>query len=175
MPRHPRCRGFPDFLHQSDEIAAMTSVQLEERVGLRSTAATQLCENQPSGERALPDEPVSLIPGAGAPAKIAHGRGRSLSTFGAGLSPGSSRDNLFDASHFNRGGAGRLVFTSLFLGSVPSLGSPQPGRSVPRHQERRAMPTIETRAILGSLFHSSAPAARAPRRRHPDEHRRTCR
>jgi hypothetical protein len=55
-----------DFLHESDGIPTTTSVELEERVGLRRAVAAQFSEDQPGGKPRFPHQAVSLLPSADA-------------------------------------------------------------------------------------------------------------
>ncbi len=93
------------LLDESDCIAATTSVEIEERVGLGCAAATQLSEYEPRGKRVFPYESVSLVAGTCAPTEIACEALGSRSMVGAGLASGRRRASLFPVRESRRSGS----------------------------------------------------------------------
>jgi hypothetical protein len=94
-----------NFLHEPDGIAALPSVEHEERVGECGTAATQLCENEPRGGVACPDEPVPLVPTTCASAYIACEAVGNRPMLGASLPTGASETNPFGWRESRRSGS----------------------------------------------------------------------
>ena len=95
-----------NFLHESDGIATTTSVELEERVGLRRAVAAQFSEDQAWCRPVFPEQPVSLAPSARASTHIAC-QPVGTSVPGAVLPSGANRTNRFLRRESRRSGSPR--------------------------------------------------------------------
>jgi hypothetical protein len=68
------CCGSP-YSGESDRVAAVPSVEVEEPIGVGCAATTEVCEDKLAVNANLPDEPLALEWRVTGAAKVAHGHG----------------------------------------------------------------------------------------------------